>query len=88
MIEAIVSVGVVPLIKALVDYLKPTFDSFSERARPVAVIATSIILGVLVAFAWAAMQGFPDAYAVTVGLGVLSGFLANVYHDIKTTPSA
>lgn len=88
MIETVVAVGVVPLIKALVDYLKPTFDGFSDRARPVVVIATSIVLGELVAFAWAAMQGFPDAYIVTAGLGVLSGFLANVYHDMKTTPSA
>jgi hypothetical protein len=87
MIDVVLSVGVVPLIKAAVDYLKPTFDGFSDRARPIAVIVSAIVLGELIAFAWSAMTGFSDSVIVTAGLGVLSGFLASVYHDV-TKPAA
>jgi len=82
--SVIVSVGIVPLLREYVQYLKPTVDdNVPKRYRKLAYAGVSLVFGVLISIAWDVVNGVGQPLAYTISLGFLSGVLASVYHDVK-----
>lgn len=80
--SVVISVGIAPLVRNVVEYLKPAWQRLGSAA-PAANTLASVIVGVVLAIAWQVYQGSDASVGAEVALGVLSGFSAVLYHDSK-----
>lgn len=82
-LDVIVNLGLAPLIRALVNYIKPTWSKVDENLTPVINVIVASLLGIGLSFAWQAYEPTGDSISRTVALGVLSGVAAILYNDVR-----
>lgn len=85
MIDTIVSLGLAPFIRAVVEFIKPAWKDRVGSFSGIVTTLASIIIGIIIAWAWQIYSGNDPIAQVVVAYGLLSGFVATIYNDHRET---
>ena len=83
MLDAVIAVGLAPVIRSLVNFLKPTWSKVDENLSPVISTVVACLLGTGLSVVWQAYQPTGAGIEATVALGILSGVAAVLYNDFR-----
>lgn len=83
MLDVIISLGLAPIVRSLVAYLKPAWSGAPEKLSPVINTLVASILGIALSFAWQLYENTGASVELTVALGFLSGVGAILYNDYR-----
>lgn len=79
-----IAASLAPMIRALVQYVKPAWSNVDQRLSGVINLIVSLLLGILISFAWTGYLQPGQGIAFILGLGILSGGLSVVYNDARS----
>lgn len=82
-LETIIGIGLAPVIRSAVQYIKPAWDSWSGKFTPVINTIAAMGFGVLFSYLSDKVTPTGQDLVVTLSIGVLSGFAAVLYNDSR-----